>query len=177
MRGAIDPCLPRCRGMATPDDMPEILLLCGLPGSGKTTWAATRAQRGAMVFNPDQWMLRLYGPHLPREVFDARLASCFELIYEQTNRLVALGLDVVIDGGFWKRENRRVAVERLAGSGASLTLHWFDVPPDELRRRLVRRNAALPPDTYEITEAMLELFAGWFEPPTAAEGLRVVRML
>ncbi|MBK8478571.1 MAG: ATP-binding protein [Opitutaceae bacterium] len=156
--------------------MPEILLLCGLPGAGKTTWAKVRTQRGAMVFNPDQWMLRLYGAHMPREVFDARLATCFDLIYEQTNRLVALGLDVVIDGGYWTREQRRRAREQLAGSGVPLTLYWFDVPGDELRRRLERRNAALPPDTFEITEAMLELFAGWFEPPTEAEGLRVVRM-
>lgn len=156
--------------------MPEIVLLCGLPGSGKSTWAAARALRGAMVFNSDQWMLRLYGPHMSREVFDARLAACFGLICEQTNRLTALGIDVVIDGVGWKREQRRLVVERLAVSGAALSLLWFDVPPDELRRRLVRRNAALPPDTFEITDAMLTEFAGWFEPPTEAEGLRVVRV-
>jgi hypothetical protein len=129
-----------------------------------------------MVFNPDEWMLRLYRPHMPREVFDARLAICFDLIYGQANRLAALGVDVVIDGGFWKREQRRIAVERLAVSGAQLTLLGFDVPLDELRQRLAARNSALPPDTFEITEAMLDLFASWFAPPAETEGLRVVRV-
>ena len=156
--------------------MPEVILLCGLPGSGKSTWAMARARRRAMVFNSDQWMLRLYGPHMPREVFDARLAACFGLIYEQTNRLTALGVDVVIDGFSWKRAQRRIALERLAACGAALSLLWFDVPLDELRRRLARRNAALPPDTFEITDTMLAEFAGWFEPPTEAEGIRVVRV-
>jgi len=157
--------------------MPEIILLCGLPGAGKTTWAKARAQQGAMVFNSDEWMLRLYGPRMPREVFDARLAACNDLVYEQTNRLVALGVDVVIDGMGWKRDQRRIAIDRLRPSGVTPKLMWFDVPLDELRRRLAVRNAALPPDTFEITGAMLEQFAGWFEPPAADEGfaLEIVR--
>jgi predicted kinase len=156
--------------------MAEIALLCGLPGSGKTTWAAQRAERGAMVFNADEWMIRLYGHHMPREVFDARLTNCMALIYDQAKRLTALGLDVVIDTGFWKRAHRRDALEQLRGSGATLTLYWFDVPLDELRRRLADRNAALPPGTFAVTDAMLTEFAGWFEPPAADEGFRVERV-
>jgi len=156
--------------------MPEIALLCGLTGSGKSTWAAERAKRGAMVFSSDQWMIRLYGHHMPRELFDTRVANCMELIFDQANRLAALGVDAVIEGPTWRRAERQRASQRLAASGAELTLYWFDVPIDELRRRLVIRNAALPPNTFEVTAAMLTEFAGWFEPPTADEGLRIVRV-
>ncbi len=157
--------------------MSEIILLCGLPGSGKSTWAKARAAQGAMAFSTDQWMLRLYGPHMPRELFDARLAVCSDLLYEQALRLAALGVDVVIEGAFWKREDRRIAIERLKPSGARLRLVWFDVPHEELLRRLAKRNAALPADTFEITPEMFGVFAGWFAPPGADEGfeLEVVR--
>ena len=156
--------------------MSEIALLCGLTGSGKSTWAAERAKGGAMVFSSDHYMIRLFGHHMPREVFDARMASCMELILEHANRLAVLGVDVVIEGAAWRRAERQLAAQRLAASGADLTLHWFEVPLDELHRRLARRNAALPPDTFEITDAMLTEFAGWFEPPTADEGWRIVRV-
>ncbi len=162
------------RGAACCRAMAEIHLLCGLPGSGKSTWAAARVREGAVVFNPDEWMLRLFGPHMPREVFDARLAACLELIYEQTVRLSSLGLEVVVDAGYWTCAQRRGAAARLGSCGATLTLRWFDVPIGELRRRLALRNAARPPNTFEITDEMLALFAGWFQPPTPAEGLRLV---
>ena len=157
--------------------MSEIALLCGLTGSGKSTWAAERAKSGAMVFSSDQYMIRLFGHHMPREVFDSRMASCMELIFEHANRLAALGVDVVIEGAAWRRTDRQLAAQRLAVSGAELTLYWFDVPLEELRRRLAVRNASLPRDTFEITDAMLTEFAGWFEPPTADEGWRVVRVV
>jgi predicted kinase len=50
----------------------------------------------------------------------------------------------------------------------------LDAPRHVLEERLARRNAALPAGTFEITPEMLDVFEGMFEPPSPAEGLRVV---
>jgi hypothetical protein len=46
----------------------------------------------------------------------------------------------------------------------------LDLPPrDELLRRLNRRNAAPPPGTFRIDEALLDYALRSFERPTSAE--------
>ena len=53
--------------------------------------------------------------------------------------------------------------------GVTCRLIYFDVPHEELRRRLRLRNQALPPGTFEIDDAALDLFTAQFEPPAPDE--------
>ncbi len=145
-------------------------LLIGPVGAGKTTFAtALTDERKAVRFSIDDWMIRLYGHHMPRDVFHARIAACLDIIYETSSRLLELGTDVVLDCGYWRREHREGAREGLRGSGAELCLYYFDVPAPERWSRLERRNAALPPGTFEITREMFDAFELCFEPPAHPE--------
>lgn len=154
--------------------MATVHLLCGKVGSGKTTFARRLEQNGAVRFSVDDWMLRLYGPHMPRKEFDARLELCLKLILELSERLATLGVPAVVDAGFWSRARRDETRERLGRAGVAFCLHYFDVPDSELWRRLELRNRELPPGTFEITREMFELFNGWFEPPAEDELVHVV---
>ena len=58
---------------------------------------------------------------------------------------------------------------RARALGAATKLHFLEVPRDELQRRLRLRNSALPPDTFRVEAAQLDLWMGWFEPPTPDE--------
>src|SRR5262245_15244576 len=119
-------------------------LLSGPVGAGKTTFARSLAEeQRAVVFSIDDWMIRLFGHHMPRDVFHARLTACMGVIYETSTRLLELGTDVVLDCGYWRREHRAHAREQLRASGAELRWYYFDVPPSERWSRLERRNAAL----------------------------------
>ncbi len=145
-------------------------LLIGPVGSGKTTFAGTLAeQRQAVRFSLDEWMIELFGHHMPRDVFHARLVACLGIIYRTSTRLLELGTDVVFDCGYWRREHRDDARERLRASGAELCWYYFDVPPAERWSRLERRNAALPAGTFEITREMFDDFVLCFEPPALPE--------
>ncbi|HWA78468.1 MAG TPA: ATP-binding protein [Polyangiaceae bacterium] len=152
--------------------MATVHLLCGKTGSGKTTFARRLEQSGAMRFSIDEWMLRLYGPRMPRKEFDARVSICLDLVLELAERMAELGVPVVIDAGFWRKEERRRARARLEEKGLRTCLHYFDLPENELWQRLERRNGDLPKGTFEITREMFELFAGWFEPPGPDEDFR-----
>lgn len=154
---------------------PRIALLCGKTGSGKTTYARRLEARGAMRFSTDEWMIRLFGHHMSRELFTSRLATCEAMVMEIAMQLAARGVDSVIDNGFWRREARNGARAQLANAAADLELVYFDVPDEVLRQRLRERNAAPPEGTFEITEEMFEQFSTWFEAPSADEGARVVR--
>jgi len=147
--------------------MPTLHLVCGLPGSGKST-LARRLERElpALRLTPDEWMARIVGGDGHDE---AKRAAVEAVQWDVAARALTLGLDVILENGFWTRGERDDLRERAAALGAAVRLYYLDVPRDELVRRLEVRNAALPPDTFHVTVEELDLWSMWFEPPTADE--------
>lgn len=151
-----------------------LTLLCGLPGSGKTTLARqleaqSETREQTLRLSSDEWMVALFGQHMPREVFDARLTVIRDLQWELAARVLQLGLNVVLDDGFWRLSERNLYRQRAKELGVPCQIIFFNVPLPELQRRLELRNAAAETGTFLVDAAALALFADWFEPPSAAE--------
>lgn len=147
---------------------PMIHLLCGLPGSGKTTLARQlEADLPALVLSEDEWVSRLFPPEAAHS--DKVRMRVKHLQWAIGVRTVRIGRDVVLDWGAWSRKERDIFRARAAADRVPLRFHYLDVPFDELLRRIERRNADLPPATYHVTEADLRRWLRWFEPPTADE--------
>lgn len=89
--------------------------------------------------------------------------------FELGLRLVAEGMNVILDNGFWTREERDKLRLRARDAGVPVTLHYVHAPIDELRRRLEQRNANLPQGTYPISEEVFEFALRWFQPPSPDE--------
>lgn len=149
-------------------------LLCGLPASGKTSFAKT-LEATALRFSVDEWMIRLYGHHISRELFDERLERCTKLILDLSKTLTSQQLAVILDFGFWKKAARAYATSFLKTHKIPFKFYYFDVPQKELWRRLELRNQNLPEGTFEITQDMLLMFSKQFEEPNADEGFEIIR--
>lgn len=139
-------------------------LLFGFLGSGKTTFAKRlEVERGAVRFTPDEWMAGLYGDDPPEESFPQKAEAILHLLEPLWSRCLSLGLDVVLDYGFWTRKERdevRAAVERL---GASACLYRLECPDDEARRRIDARNKGDDRSLY-IAPATYDALRRRFEP-------------
>lgn len=72
---------------------------------------------------------------------------------------------MILDFGFWSRQERDDFRERAAALGARSEIRFLDVPLSEIESRIAARNADLPEHCFPITQANLKLWAGWFEPP------------
>jgi predicted kinase len=146
--------------------MATLFLLCGLPGSGKTTLAMTLEQeRRALRLSPDEWMCSL-----SMDVYDEAMRTAVETLpWNIAARALALGVDVILENGFWLRAERDEYRSRAKALGARVELRFLDVPRDELWSRLNKRNANLSPAMANIDEATLDLWWSWFEPPTPDE--------
>jgi predicted kinase len=150
-------------------------LLCGPVGSGKTTFARTleRSTRGVRIAL-DEWMLTLFGEHMPRDLFDERVERCRQVMLGLASRLGELEVDLVLDFGFWRRIDRQTTVERLRAAGLQPTIYRFDVPVAVRWSRIAARNRALPPHTFEITRDMFDAFDMQVELPGNDEGPWIV---
>ena len=89
-----------------------LFLMVGLPGSGKTTRAKElERETGAIRFTPDEWHLFLFGDdfHDPQEheLHNQRHDKVEALMWQVGKRLLAQGVSVILDFGFWAKEQRR----------------------------------------------------------------------
>ncbi|HXO29475.1 MAG TPA: ATP-binding protein [Thermoanaerobaculia bacterium] len=146
--------------------MPTLHLICGLPGSGKSTLARQlEEQHPSLHLTPDEWMARIVG-----NGYDEEKRTIIETIQLETaEQALRLGVDVILENGFWTRKERDEYRARAKALGAQTKLYFLDVPRDELLRRLKQRNERLPPDTFHVKESDLDRWISQFEAPTADE--------
>ena len=150
--------------------MATLHLMVGLPCSGKTTLArALEHQHSALRLTPDEWHIRLFGQDAEDPEHDGRHRLIEALQWDVASRALALGIDVILDFGFWAREEREDYRSRARQLGASSEVHLLDVPERELLRLLAQRNAQPSELAFHIPEEMMRPWIASFQKPTPDE--------
>lgn len=140
--------------------------MCGLPCSGKTTRARQlEVEHRALRLCPDEWMARIV-----RDGWDSERRVAVEAVQLQIAvRVLELGQDAILEGGFWHRAERDQARQSAAEVGAGCRVHFLDAPLEVLIQRAERRQADCPEDTFVITAQNLRDWYDLIERPDAAE--------
>ena len=155
--------------------MKKIYAVCGLVGSGKTTFSKQLAQStGAFRFSLDEWMIPLFGEHMPRAEFDKQRNQLTELFQQAAQQLLELGVAVIFDFGYWKKR-QRLEVRAWADSiDAELELIYLQCASATCYQRVLNRNQDSQNINYQITEDMFLLFQSWFEAPEKDEQVTII---
>jgi predicted kinase len=140
----------------------RLIIVCGLPGSGKTTLAkALEAKHGAVRLSADEWMdafaIDLYD--------ETRRAKIEALQWEIGRRLLSLGSAIIIEWGTWGRSERDVLRTGARALGAAVELHYLPATADELLERIQRRGMENPLPTREDVLRWMNMF----QAPTPEE--------
>ena len=140
-------------------------LLCGLPGSGKSTYARTLEQEGATRYTLDEELFKRFGRHFEYG-YDEKEAETKRQIQDLCAADIRAGRSVIIDFGFWKKADREAYKEFVTQSGGTWKLLYFRVPEQELKRRLHVRNQNELDRNHHISEELMDVFIKSFEAPS-----------
>ena len=154
--------------------MAKIYFICGFIGSGKTTYSKQLATRShGYRYNLDEWMIPLFGEHMERAVFDARIESLTKLFKRQALMLLELGVPVIFDFGFWSRADRQSIRNWAISQQLDFQFVYLDSDYELCCERAKQRNQTIKQgqqqNTFEMTPEMLALFWSQFEVPNDAE--------
>jgi predicted kinase len=140
----------------------RLIIVCGLPCSGKTTLArALEEANGAVRLCPDEWMDAL-GISLHDEQARGRIEA---LQWTLAQRLLASGSTVIVEWGTWARSERDALRDGARALGAAVELRYLPATPDRVIERMERRARENPPVSRETIHQWFEVF----QAPTADE--------
>jgi predicted kinase len=144
----------------------RLVLICGLPASGKSTLARRLAPTlPAIRLDKDEWTTQL-GADLWDEAFRVRLE---DQLWALSRELLARGQSVILEWGHWarvERDEKRLGARAL---GVGVELHYLDAPLEQLIERAERRNASGEWTASPMTRAHFEEWASIFQPPDEEE--------
>jgi len=152
--------------------MPTLYVLIGLPGSGKSHWAQTNADRiGAVVVGSDE----------VRAEFQARGQNPYDgdAVFAEVERRARAHLQaaqsVILDATHYQRRYRRYALDLALQLQVPCVAVWFDIP----LVKALQCNGGRTGDRFgeqRLPDHIIGEMAAYFDSPGRDEFDRVVRI-
>jgi predicted kinase len=155
----------------------EVVLMCGIAGSGKTTYARRLEGAGYIRLSIDEevWsQFGRYGVDYPADEYGEKSGHAETALRHRLSTLVGQGRPVVVDNSMWSRAVRDEYKQLIEDAGGSWRLVYLKASPEFLTQRLSHRgerfdaNAAFP-----ITDDLLAGYLAAFEEPSG-EGEEII---
>ena len=123
--------------------MIKVIMMCGICGSGKTTYAKQKEKEGYVRLSIDEEMWKTYGRKgidYPNEQYE-KLSEIVEMaLQKELLSLIQQGKQVVLDFSFWNKANRAYYKRLIEKAGGTPELVYMKASKGTLQKRLDKRN-------------------------------------
>lgn len=145
----------------------EVVLLCGVAGAGKTTYARTLERSGylRLSYDEEMWALGHDSRTAPPEV----LAAADEKVRARLREAVAAGTPVVLDASLSTRAIRDEFRALVRAAGGTPRLVLVDAPAAVVDARMRERAARDDADALHLDPAASRAYRDAFEFPADDE--------
>lgn len=137
-----------------PVSHPALVLVSGLPGSGKSYFSRALAQRAGMTMVQSDAVRKLL---FPRPIYDSNESyRVFLRCHDVIEYLLNLGLNVIFDATNLRERNRKYIYTIAKATGAKLIIVWVEAPPDVVFQRMKAR--AADRDPLDMSDATWKIY-------------------
>lgn len=152
--------------------MAKVIFVCGKICCGKSTYAERLCSEGkAVLLSVDEIMLALFGLYAG-DKHDEYVEKTKRYLLDKSVEIMKAGIDVVLDWGFWKKDERIYVREFYSAKSIEYEFHYIDISDEVWRARLDTRNSAVSAgeaNAYIVDDNLAAKFASVFEMPDREE--------
>ncbi|HWA60981.1 MAG TPA: ATP-binding protein [Caulobacteraceae bacterium] len=154
-----------------------VVLMCGLAGSGKTTFAQQLEAQGFTRLSIDEIVWETagrYGVDYAPEDYPQRLDAARETMRARVGALLQAGAPAVVDSAFWSRRARDEYKALVEAHGGTWRIVFMAADRATLSARLRTRSRRFDANAaFEVTEERLDQFMRSFEAPDGEDEIVV----
>ena len=119
--------------------MAKVICICGKICCGKTTYAHTLLKKEqAVLLSTDEITLALFDQHIG-EKHDEIVERTQDYLLEKSVEIMGCGISVVLDWGFWQKEDRDAVKAFYAARGIPFEFHYLDIDDIAWQQRLQKQ--------------------------------------
>lgn len=152
--------------------MAKIILICGKICSGKTHYCKELVNDyNAVILSCDEIESELFHHEFEKR-HDEIGENIKRYLHKKASEIVMAGSNVILDGGFWSREEREQVSEYYKKQHILYEWHYIDISTNEWHQNINSRNkAVLAGETtdYFVDDGLLEKLNSLFETPKKEE--------
>ena len=149
--------------------MVHVIMMCGVCGSGKTTYAKQKENEGYIRLSIDEEMWNNYGKQgvdYPVSEYDRLSEETEKRLRQKMVELIKTGQNLVIDFSFWNKANRDKYRKLILEAGGKSELVYMKADKEVLRKRLKARNQSIHSNSpFVITDEILDHHYNGFQEP------------
>ena len=152
--------------------MAKVIMICGKICSGKSTYSEKlRKENKAVVLSVDEITLALFEQSVG-EKHDEYVEKLEMYLFEKSLEVIFIGVDVILDWGFWTKEERDYAREFYSSRNINYEFHYIDISEKTWQVRLEKRNKEIlagEVEAYYVDANLKEKVESIFECPNKNE--------
>jgi predicted kinase len=143
-------------------------MLCGLPASGKSTYAQKLMSDKLPKLSMDEEVYKRYGRagvDYPNNEYLERYEIIRAELEEKIVDLLKQKRSFILDYGYWRRAAREKHKKLIEAYGGEWKLLYFKASPELVAKRIEKRNKRTDANAFPVTKVMLCDFIARFEEP------------
>ena len=152
--------------------MAKVILICGKIASGKSYFAdKLKKENNAVILSCDELFKMIFKDD-QGEKHDEITKRIREYIYKKSVEIVRAGTDVILEFGFWSRENRKCVSEYYKQCGIQTEWYYIMISDDDWKLNINERNKEVlagRSDAFFVDDGLLQKMNNLFEEPMESE--------